>query len=183
MFTRIQDELEVHLVMAIQRDTRDLVQFREIWLWSIFPSLFIMEQQLTLPIFTFPENNFKWQNESYETWLYDQFEAIFGKNKSVKLILALQMKSLHRTIFRIHWESNWIICGSLFSPEQLRPQTYPGLKFNPCIIKIILIPYPINTQKMQNENQTYSPKEATWIRPNLTRDHFKDQFFMGTESG
>lgn len=154
MFRRIPDQLDVHLVAVIQRDTYGLAQFREICLWSaISPALFIKKQQLTWPVFTLPENNFNWQNENYKTSLYDQFEAIFGGNKMIiKLILALQMKHLHRTSFHSHWESNWISCGSLSSPEQLKPQIHPGLKFNPCIIKIFLIMYTINMQKMQNEN-------------------------------
>lgn len=37
-------------------------------------------------------------------------------------------------------------------------------------------------QRMQDENQIHSPGEAPWAQPNLIRDHFKDQFFMSTES-
>lgn len=37
-------------------------------------------------------------------------------------------------------------------------------------------------QRVEDENQTYSPGEATRSQPNLIRDHFKDQFFMSIES-
>ena len=37
MFTRMEDELEVHLAMAIQRDSHGLAQFRDLLVIWYFP--------------------------------------------------------------------------------------------------------------------------------------------------